>query len=239
MGSCLGRCLPAKENKIMTLIFPSNSRCNGIENNIYFNTETVEAPVKKSYKARGITSFLCLRQNKSNSEEVSLELDEDDWPRGDVRSKHLKICTTKMGAGGTNSLNACPLNVYALEELQDVTSPSTPHSSIDLEWEPEGLMLPEVPAGMAMSGEKDYPMDHPMDHPMSTVCTSSQSAPWSRVSSPNSLEWDPCEEDHGVVGDSSVIYGEDAETEQLISEIEQLTSRALRETGTGWDGSLR
>ncbi|XP_071440313.1 uncharacterized protein [Hetaerina americana] len=198
MGSCLGRCLPAKENKIMTLIFPSNSRCNGIENNIYFNTETVEAPVKKSYKARG-----------------------------------------KMGAGGTNSLNACPLNVYALEELQDVTSPSTPHSSIDLEWEPEGLMLPEVPAGMAMSGEKDYPMDHPMDHPMSTVCTSSQSAPWSRVSSPNSLEWDPCEEDHGVVGDSSVIYGEDAETEQLISEIEQLTSRALRETGTGWDGSLR
>ncbi|XP_046392629.1 uncharacterized protein LOC124160696 isoform X2 [Ischnura elegans] len=222
MGSCFGRCLPARKN----------SR-HGVENNIYFNTESVEAPVKKYYKPRGITSFLSLRQNKSNGEEVTLELEEDDWTRSDLRSKHLKFCTTKMGVHGTNTLNTCPLNVYALEELQDVTSPSTPHSSIDLEWEPEGLILPEVPARLATIEDKE------LDYPVSAVCTSSQSAPWSRMSSPNSLEWDPCEEDGGVVGDSSVIYGEDAETEQLISEIEQLTSRALRETGSGWNGCLR
>lgn len=44
---------------------------------------------------------------------------------------------------------------------------------------------------------------------------------WSRVSTPNSLEWDPVETD---------IY-QDVETEKLLTEIEKLTDRALKETG--------
>lgn len=48
------------------------------------------------------------------------------------------------------------------------------------------------------------------------------SSPWSRVSSPNSLEWDPVESDMVCV---------DMETEQLLTEIERLTDRALKETG--------
>lgn len=47
-------------------------------------------------------------------------------------------------------------------------------------------------------------------------------SPWSRVSSPNSLEWDPVEPDMVCV---------DVETEQLLTEIERLTDRALKETG--------
>lgn len=47
-------------------------------------------------------------------------------------------------------------------------------------------------------------------------------SPWSRVSSPNSLEWDPVESDMVCV---------DVDTEQLLNEIERLTDRALKETG--------
>lgn len=47
-------------------------------------------------------------------------------------------------------------------------------------------------------------------------------SPWSRVSTPNSLEWDPVESDMVCV---------DLETEQLLTEIERLTDRALKETG--------
>lgn len=52
-------------------------------------------------------------------------------------------------------------------------------------------------------------------------------SPWSRVSSPNSLEWDPVEPDMVCV---------DMETEQLLTEIERLTDRALKETGE-WTGA--
>jgi len=47
-------------------------------------------------------------------------------------------------------------------------------------------------------------------------------SPWSRVSSPNSLEWDPVEPEMVCV---------DVETEKLLTEIERLTDRALKETG--------
>lgn len=47
-------------------------------------------------------------------------------------------------------------------------------------------------------------------------------SPWSRVSSPNSLEWDP---------EESEMVSEDVETENLLTEIERLTDRTLKETG--------
>ena len=53
---------------------------------------------------------------------------------------------------------------------------------------------------------------------------------WSRISSPDSLEWDPVEAPLGTASERSVEEL-DAETEQLLSEIERLTYRALRETG--------
>ena len=50
-------------------------------------------------------------------------------------------------------------------------------------------------------------------------------------SSPSSsLEWDATEQGNPQLGDNS-MYNIDQETEDLIQEIEQLTARALQETG--------
>jgi len=56
------------------------------------------------------------------------------------------------------------------------------------------------------------------------------STAWSRISTPDSLEWDPVEAPLAAASERP-IEELDAETEQLLSEIERLTSRALRETG--------
>lgn len=56
------------------------------------------------------------------------------------------------------------------------------------------------------------------------------STAWSRISTPDSLEWDPVEAPLAAVSERPAEEL-DAETEQLLSEIERLTSRALRETG--------
>lgn len=52
-------------------------------------------------------------------------------------------------------------------------------------------------------------------------------SPWSRVSTPNSLEWD------SVEGNEACI---DVETEQFLTEIERLTDKTLKETGD-WTGA--
>jgi len=66
---------------------------------------------------------------------------------------------------------------------------------------------------------EDSPTQTSINHSQPSSLTAS---PWSRVSSPNSLEWDPVEPDMVCV---------DMETEQLLTEIERLTDRALKETG--------
>lgn len=64
----------------------------------------------------------------------------------------------------------------------------------------------------------------------------SSTSGWSRISTPDSLEWDHVEGPrinqpiHDSISDLGVS-DLDAETEQLLSEIERLTKTALRETG--------
>lgn len=121
---------------------------------------------------------------------------------------------------------------------------STPGSSLDLEWEHEGngivcnfrrfMIFPQyiinndvTHLGLhlpIMDDEKVESIDGSITQ---TSVNNSQpssltASPWSRVSTPNSLEWDPVESDMVCV---------DIETEQLLSEIENLTDRALKETG--------
>lgn len=57
----------------------------------------------------------------------------------------------------------------------------------------------------------------PNSHPSSLTVSA-----WSRISTPNSLEWDPVEADMSCV---------DVDTEKLLTEIERLTDKALKETG--------
>lgn len=121
---------------------------------------------------------------------------------------------------------------------------STPGSSLDLEWEHEGnfitsLCFPclaclQVLHEYVVHGQVFAGMPPPIvdddrgeteDSPTSvnnSQPSSLTASPWSRVSSPNSLEWDPVEPDMVCV---------DMDTEQLLTEIERLTDRALKETG--------
>ncbi|XP_077505795.1 uncharacterized protein LOC144115332 isoform X2 [Amblyomma americanum] len=88
---------------------------------------------------------------------------------------------------------------------------SSPHSSLDLEWENEVGLTP--PQQCASAADDDF-----VYVPGADTC-SNHSTP---LSNENDLEWD---------GDLSSVQigGFDMETEQLISEIEQMTADALKE----------
>lgn len=120
---------------------------------------------------------------------------------------------------------------------QQVYVSSTPGSSLDLEWEHEGktivtsflemsqYMVKIFRAGMPlpiMEDEKGTEYSLTQTSGDNSQPSSLTASPWSRVSSPNSLEWDPVEPDMVCV---------DMDTEQLLTEIERLTDRALKETG--------
>lgn len=103
---------------------------------------------------------------------------------------------------------------------------STPLSSVDLEWEHEALpgrdpsmeswqQLPELDPLPSLWHEV------PGNDPSLVDPTPSD---WSRVSSADSLEWDPGRRD-------SPVGSVDTDTRQLLQEIEMLTDLALRETG--------
>ncbi|XP_046668580.1 uncharacterized protein LOC124359682 [Homalodisca vitripennis] len=83
----------------------------------------------------------------------------------------------------------------------------TPPSSIDLEWESDGIV------GNAA------PLCQPRLQSTTEECSTASVL---EDSPAESLEWDSCE---GAL---------DTDTEQLLCEIERLTARALRETGGDW-----
>ncbi|KAL1139517.1 hypothetical protein AAG570_006500 [Ranatra chinensis] len=93
----------------------------------------------------------------------------------------------------------------AVQKRKISCSSTTPPSSLDLEWENEGALA------STSFHRKRLPS-----------CNLEEGSSESGVggTSPESLEWDPCDQS-----------GTDIETEQLIYEIERLTSRALNETG--------
>ncbi|CAN8020173.1 unnamed protein product [Ixodes persulcatus] len=109
-------------------------------------------------------------------------------------------------------LSNCPLVHGKVWDKERDRLNSSPHSSIDLEWENEvGLTPPnQFPASAT---DDDF-----VCVPGADTC-SNHSTP---LSNENDLEWD---------GDLSSVQmsGFDMETEQLISEIEQMTAEALRE----------
>lgn len=146
---------------------------------------------------------------------MTLELLEDGgWTRGGNKYTRLNSRNVSTSSGLDASLQI--LDVRTLMKQQTYVA-STPGSSLDLEWEHEGLSLP------IMNNENENTENSLTQTSVNNSQPSSLTAsPWSRVSSPNSLEWDPVEPDMVCV---------DIETEQLLTEIERLTDRALKETG--------
>lgn len=107
---------------------------------------------------------------------------------------------------GSSSSNG---NGYSRDRGPTYTSTSTPPSSVDLEWEHE--------AGFFCSGSSQPP-SKTEEEVTATVGSDKCGTPLS-----NELEWDD-----GFVSPEATDL--DLETEQLICEIEQLTSQALQET---------
>ncbi|KMQ90237.1 hypothetical protein RF55_10028 [Lasius niger] len=185
----------------------------GEEQAEFMDAEEHEDQTKKS---KSLLSFLSLKRfKKKHGVPVTLELLEDGgWTRGGNKYTRLSSRNVSTSSGLDTPLQV--LDARTLMKQQTYVS-STPGSSLDLEWEHEGMPLP------IMNNEKENTENSLTQTSVNNSQPSSLTAsPWSRVSSPNSLEWDPVEPDMVCV---------DIETEQLLTEIERLTDRALKETG--------
>ncbi|XP_043788185.1 uncharacterized protein LOC122712521 isoform X1 [Apis laboriosa] len=218
MGACFGRCISKVTDSLSYRFYQRHTSMS------YQGDEQVEfiddkGGTDQSRGSKTLLSFLSLnRFKKKNGIPVTLELLEDGaWSKGKT-NKYARL-NSKNDASTSSGLDT-PLQILDARTLmkQQACVSSTPGSSLDLEWEHEGMPLP------IMDDEKVESTDGSMTQ---TSINNSQpssltASPWSRVSTPNSLEWDPVEADMVCV---------DLETEQLLTEIERLTDRALKETG--------
>lgn len=139
---------------------------------------------------------------------------EDNWTGADRNAWALAgeediLNAAKLRCQG--HLPSCPQFQAKAWEKERERLNSSPHSSLDLEWENEVGLTP--PQRCASAADDDFVYVPGVD-----TC-SNHSTP---LSNENDLEWD---------GDLSSVQigGFDMETEQLISEIEQMTADALKE----------
>lgn len=137
---------------------------------------------------------------------------EDNWTGADHNAWALTgedeiLNVTKL----RSHLPSCPQFLTKTWEKDRERLNSSPHSSLDLEWENEVGLTP--PQQCTSAADEDF-----VYVPGADTC-SNHSTP---ISNENDLEWD---------GDLSSVQigGFDMETEQLISEIEQMTADALKE----------
>ncbi|XP_076766256.1 uncharacterized protein LOC143433038 [Xylocopa sonorina] len=219
MGACFGRCISKVTDSLSYRFYQRHTSMS------YQGDEQVEfiddkGDADQSRGSKTLLSFLSLnRFKKKHGVPVTLELLEDGaWSKGTNSYARLNSRNNASTSSGLDT----PLQILDARTLmkQQACVSSTPGSSLDLEWEHEGMPLPIM--------DENYEKVESTDGSMTqTSVNNSQpssltASPWSRVSTPNSLEWDPVEADMVCV---------DLETEQLLTEIERLTDRALKETG--------
>lgn len=137
---------------------------------------------------------------------------EDNWTGADHNAWALTGEEEILNVTRLRShLPSCPQFLTKTWEKERERLNSSPHSSLDLEWENEVGLTP--PQQCTSAADEDF-----VYVPGADTC-SNHSTP---ISNENDLEWD---------GDLSSVQigGFDMETEQLISEIEQMTADALKE----------
>ncbi|XP_001602343.2 uncharacterized protein LOC100118357 isoform X1 [Nasonia vitripennis] len=219
MGACLGHCLTAIADRFSHRSYRrhTNVSFQGEEQAEFDQTvnQTEEQDSSDPSRSKKLLSFFSLKQFKQNHRvPVTLELIEDTgWPGRSNKYSRLSSKNVSTSSGLDNPLQM--LDARGLLLHQGCVS-STRASSVDLEWEHEGMPMP------ILDNEKLESPDESLSEPSvhNSQPSSLTASPWSRVSTPNSLEWDPVEAD--MV---------DVETEKLLTEIERLTDRALKETG--------
>ncbi|XP_046618144.1 uncharacterized protein LOC124304131 isoform X1 [Neodiprion virginianus] len=223
MGNCLGRCFA-------TVTDPSTYRSYRRHSSMCFQEDERTEFCQQSdrdermmscERRKNLLSFLSLKRfKKRRGVPISLELAEDGgWPMGG--SKYVRL-NSRSTASVSSGLDVSLQTLDARNLMKHGYVP-TPASSLDLEWEHEGL--PISPRSDINAENTDNSLSFPSVN--NSQPSSLTASPWSRVSTPNSLEWDPVEADMVCV---------DVETEQLLTEIERLTDRALKETGD-WTSS--
>ncbi|XP_049858537.1 uncharacterized protein LOC126351169 isoform X1 [Schistocerca gregaria] len=230
MGTCFGKCPSTESSK--RAYQTERSKYSKAEGNVEFDFLVDE---RKDHREEAkwphcISCLLPLRRKKV-SKQVILELTDDTWTRADEYQRSEESGRTSGVRTGPNA-QAQPLDARSLlmhksvhqmaTRDRSITS-STPPSSLDLEWEHEGV-LPIHAMHYAGVPEEDV-----CDSSATNGKNGASSTGWSRISTPDSLEWDPVEAPLAAMSEAQAEL--DAETEQLLTEIERLTSRALRETG--------
>ncbi|XP_011173577.1 uncharacterized protein LOC105205772 isoform X2 [Solenopsis invicta] len=222
MGACLGHCLAKVTDFVPYRFYQRHTRMSfqEEEQDEFMDSGGHEDQAKGS---KSLLSFLSLKRfKKKRGVPVTLELlDEGRWSRGGNKYSRLSSRNDVSTSSGLD-MSLQVLDARTLMKQQAYVS-STPGSSLDLEWEHEGMPLPIMEDE---KGETEYSLTSHTSSDNSQP-SSLTASPWSRVSSPNSLEWDPVEPEMVCV---------DIETEQLLTEIERLTDRALKETGE-WTNS--
>ncbi|KAG7213593.1 hypothetical protein KM043_002847 [Ampulex compressa] len=223
MGACVGRCFSKVTDTLpyrfyqrhTSMSFPEDERVEFMDD---------KGDADQSRGSKTLLSFLSLKRfKKKQGTPVTLELLEDGgWPRGGNKYARLSSRNNASTSSGLDT-SLQVLDARTLMKQQNCVS-STPGSSLDLEWEHEGMPLPIVDDEKVESIDGSITQTSVNNSQPSSLTAS----PWSRVSTPNSLEWDPVEADMVCV---------DLETEQLLTEIERLTDRALKETGEWTSGS--
>ncbi|XP_043253563.1 uncharacterized protein LOC122398029 isoform X2 [Colletes gigas] len=217
MGACFGRCI-SKVTDSLSYRFYQRHTSMSFQGDEQVEFMDDKGDADQSRGSKTLLSFLSLnRFKKKHGVPVTLELLEDGgWSKGTNKYARLKSRNNASTSSGLDT----PLQVLDARTLmkQQACVSSTPGSSLDLEWEHEGLAVPVVDDEIAESNDGSMTQTSVNNSQPSSLTAS----PWSRVSTPNSLEWDPVEADMVCV---------DLETEQLLTEIERLTDRALQETG--------
>lgn len=164
---------------------------------------------------------------QKSSQEVILELTDELVPQSDESPSHeLEFIPREERRYGDQPIQfhcfsqrlQTKSTLLATRERSSDAS-FTPPSSLDLEWEHEGGLLQFAPV----------PEEDPERISSSDSHCPINSDEWSRISSQDSLEWDPVE----APLTSSVSRSGDLDpaTEMLLKRIEHLESSTLRETG--------
>ncbi|XP_051169991.1 uncharacterized protein LOC127287213 isoform X2 [Leptopilina boulardi] len=171
---------------------------------------------RKQLNSKRLLSFLIMKRFKKRNQGSTLQLiNDDDWPRNCNKYilLHSKNNASTSYDSDTSLQSTEPQKI--IREQGGVLS--TPVSSLDLEWENEGIPLYALGLNQKEKSCNSSIKTADNSHPSSLTAS-----PWSRVSSADSLEWDPVEAN---------VVCLDLETERLITEIERLTDKTLRETG--------
>ncbi|PSN39302.1 hypothetical protein C0J52_18484 [Blattella germanica] len=171
---------------------------------MYFQGEdNVEVPPHESKPTRG----------KKIPQEVTLELTDDTWPTRKERTSRTTISRQQPSSSAVVDVPLQPLDARSLLAARAVLQATNQREK-----------------SIASSTPPRVAEEEGCESATTNGASAAGSTAWSRISTPDSLEWDPVEAPLATANDRAVEEL-DAETEQLLSEIERLTSRALRETG--------